>query len=94
MHAVPGDFEGRRITVNGEKAAQMFCQVECLTPHTAPFTWLFIRPPWVSSGACCKQCVFTNMTQYAEKVRCVLETFFQTFVVSVKQMSSPGHGPW
>lgn len=64
---LPGDFEGRRITVNGEKAAEMFCQVECLTPHTAPFTWLFIRPPWASSGACCKECVFSNMTQYVEK---------------------------
>ncbi|KAI0214735.1 Cyclin-F [Lamellibrachia satsuma] len=64
---LPGDFEGRRITVNGEKAAEMFCQVECLTPHTAPFTWLFIRPPWASSGACCKECVFTNIKQYVQK---------------------------
>ena len=70
--AVPGDFEGRRITVNGDKAAEMFCQVECLTPHTAPFTWLFIRPPWASSGACCKECVFNNITQYVKKVRCNL----------------------
>ena len=68
---VPGDFEGRRITVNGDKAAEMFCQVECLTPHTAPFTWLFIRPPWASSGACCKECVFNNIEQYVKKVRCI-----------------------
>ena len=66
---VPGDFEGKRITANGERAAQMFCRVECLTPKTTPFTWLFMRPPWAIAGACCKECVFTNMKAIALEVR-------------------------
>ncbi|CAH1794347.1 unnamed protein product [Owenia fusiformis] len=64
---LPGDFEGKKILANGTKAAEMFCRVESLTPHTAPFTWLFIRPPWTVSGACCKECVFNDMVKYCAK---------------------------
>ncbi|XP_013409126.1 cyclin-F [Lingula anatina] len=63
----PGDFEGKRITSNGEQAAAMFCQVESLTPEISPFTWLFIRPPWSTAGACCKEYVFKNMKSICEK---------------------------
>lgn len=61
---LPGDFEGKKVTVNGVRAAEMFCKVESCTPHTSSFTWLFIRPPWALVGACCKECVFNNMKQY------------------------------
>ncbi|XP_064644343.1 cyclin-F-like [Lineus longissimus] len=63
---LPSDQEGKKITSNGETAAAMFCQAETLTPSTAPFTWLFIRPPWSNTGACCKECVFKNMLQYVK----------------------------
>ena len=65
--AVAGDFQGMKITSNGEKAAEMFCKVETLMPHIMPFTWLFIRPPWATTGACCKECVFNNMKAYIAK---------------------------
>jgi len=70
---VPGDLDGRRIVVNGDKAAEMFCKVEELiyasgTRSSAPFTWLFMRPPWAMSGACCKEWVFTMMNVYASEV--------------------------
>ena len=55
------DFRTRKITSNGEHAAEMFSLVERLTPVVVPFTWLFIRPPWATTGACCKECVFNNM---------------------------------
>ena len=59
--AVCQDFRTRKITSNGEHAAEMFSLVERLTPSVVPFTWLFIRPPWATTGACCKECVFKNM---------------------------------
>ena len=72
---VPGDLDGRRIFANGEKAAEMFCHVEELiaangTTSSAPFTWLFMRPPWATTGACCKECVFNTMKDYAVQVHC------------------------
>lgn len=75
--AVPGDFEGKKITSNGERAAAMFCRVECCTDvATAPFCWLFIRPPWASAGACCKECVFNNMKAFVVEVSSEREVFF------------------
>ena len=70
---VPGDLDGRRIFANGEKAAEMFCQVEGLVAAngavlSVPFTWLFMRPPWATMGACCKECVFNVMKVYASEV--------------------------
>ncbi|XP_062599123.1 cyclin-F-like isoform X1 [Saccostrea cucullata] len=61
-----GDFEGRKVTSNGIKAAELFCQIESMTPFE-PFTWLFIRPPWSINGACCKECVFTYMKNYLQE---------------------------
>ncbi|XP_061174985.1 cyclin-F-like isoform X2 [Saccostrea echinata] len=63
---LPGDFEGRKVTSNGIKAAELFCQIESMTPFE-PFTWLFIRPPWSINGACCKECVFTYMKNYLQE---------------------------
>ena len=70
---MPGDLDGRRIFANGEKAAKQFCRVEELvsasgTRLSAPFTWLFMRPPWATTGACCKEWVFTMMNVYASEV--------------------------
>ncbi|XP_033757266.1 cyclin-F-like isoform X2 [Pecten maximus] len=59
--------DDRRVTNNGEKAADMFCKVESLTPGTDPFSWLFIRPPWSLNGACCKETVFAHMKRYIEE---------------------------
>ncbi|XP_069123772.1 cyclin-F-like isoform X2 [Argopecten irradians] len=59
--------DDRHVTSNGEKAADMFCKIESLTPGTEPFSWLFIRPPWSLNGACCKETVFTHMKKYLEK---------------------------
>jgi len=70
--AVPGDLDGRCIFANGEKAAKHFCRVEELVSASgtsAPFTWLFIRPPWATTGACCKECVFTTMNVYVNEVQ-------------------------
>ncbi|KAK3089144.1 hypothetical protein FSP39_001220 [Pinctada imbricata] len=61
---LPNDFDGKNVTSNGVKAAEMFCRIESMTVATDPFTWLFIRPPWSNSGACCKECVFTYMKNY------------------------------
>ncbi|KAL4239671.1 hypothetical protein ACF0H5_000477 [Mactra antiquata] len=65
-----GDSDGKKVSRHGTKAAEMFCQVESLTPNTDPFTWLFIRPPWALNGACCKECVFNYMKTYLEKDDC------------------------
>lgn len=62
---LPGDFEGRNVTSNGIRAAQLFCQIESMTSFE-PFTWLFIRPPWSINGACCKECVFVYMKNYLQ----------------------------
>lgn len=69
LFSVPGDFEGRNVTSNGIRAAQLFCQIESMTSFE-PFTWLFIRPPWSINGACCKECVFVYMKNYLQDVRC------------------------
>jgi len=71
--SVPGDLDGQRIYVNSEKASEMFCRVEELIAangmwSSAPFTWLFMRPPWATTGACCKECVFTATNLYSSQV--------------------------
>ena len=66
--AVPSDSDGKKVSRNGTKAAEMFCRVESMTPGTTPFTWLFIRPPWSLNGACCKECVFNYMREYLKNV--------------------------
>ena len=59
---------GKEITGNGEKAAQLFSQLEMLSKHHEAFTWIFIRPPWASLGACCKEFVFSIMKRQANRV--------------------------
>lgn len=67
---LPGDGEGKKVSRNGVKAAEMFCRIESLTPNTDPFSWLFIRPPWSLNGACCKECVFNYMKDYQKTSGC------------------------
>ncbi|PVD38359.1 hypothetical protein C0Q70_00973 [Pomacea canaliculata] len=59
--------EDKDIAVSGRLAAEYFCKVEEISGSIAPFTWLFIRPPWSASGACCKACVFETMKTHADK---------------------------
>lgn len=75
---LPGDSDGTRIKVNGEKAAEMFCQVESMQRLSStatscepslPFTWLFVRPPWSPNGSCCKEIAFQAMCSYAETTK-------------------------
>ncbi|GAB1600395.1 cyclin-F-like isoform X2 [Argonauta hians] len=65
---LPGDKEDKQITHNGFVAAEMFCKVERLCTGCDPFCWLFIRPPWSLNGACCKECVFTYLRIYLNRV--------------------------
>ncbi|XP_074649084.1 cyclin-F-like [Tubulanus polymorphus] len=64
---LPSDVEGKQIFANGIQAARLFCHAESLTANIDAFTWLFIRPPWSNTGACCKECVFKNMVNYVHE---------------------------
>ncbi|KAG8429419.1 hypothetical protein GDO86_017435, partial [Hymenochirus boettgeri] len=50
-----------RAEVNGLKASHFFSMTERLNSGADPFVWLFIRPPWSSSGSCCKAVVFDSL---------------------------------
>ncbi|KAH3860757.1 cyclin-F-like isoform X2 [Dreissena polymorpha] len=67
---LPNESDGKKLSRNGTKAAEMFCRVESLTPNTDPFTWLFIRPPWSLNGACCKESVFNFMKDLLKGESC------------------------
>nr|KAG5713603.1 hypothetical protein BaRGS_024651 [Batillaria attramentaria] len=73
--------EQKDIAESGRQAAHYFCQAEEQSPNVLPFTWLFIRPPWSVSGACCKACVFEAMKQQCSQTQnrnvaiCVAQTF-------------------
>ncbi|XP_075422522.1 cyclin-F isoform X3 [Ascaphus truei] len=52
-----------RAEVNGLKASHFFSLTERLNTGAAPFVWLFIRPPWSSTGSCCKAVVFDSLKE-------------------------------
>ncbi|XP_041434451.1 cyclin-F-like isoform X2 [Xenopus laevis] len=52
-----------RAEVNGLKASHFFSLTERLNAGADPFVWLFIRPPWSSSGSCCKAVVFDSLKE-------------------------------
>uniref|UniRef100_A0A6I8QZU9 Cyclin-F n=1 Tax=Xenopus tropicalis TaxID=8364 RepID=A0A6I8QZU9_XENTR len=52
-----------RAEVNGLKASRFFSLTERLNSGADPFVWLFIRPPWSSSGSCCKAVVFDSLKE-------------------------------
>lgn len=52
-----------RAEVNGLKASRFFSLTERLNNGANPFIWLFIRPPWSSSGSCCKAVVFDSLKE-------------------------------
>lgn len=69
------------IAESGRQAAHYFSRAEELSPTVLPFTWLFIRPPWSVSGACCKACVFEAMKKQTDQAPnrnvaiCIAQTF-------------------
>ncbi|XP_063286654.1 cyclin-F isoform X2 [Pelobates fuscus] len=52
-----------RAEVNGLKASRFFSLTERLNIGADPFIWLFIRPPWSTSGSCCKAVVFDSLKE-------------------------------
>ncbi|KAM8961977.1 cyclin-F isoform 2-T2 [Pelodytes ibericus] len=52
-----------RAEVNGLKASHFFNLTERLNNGADPFVWLFIRPPWSTSGSCCKAVVFDSLKE-------------------------------
>lgn len=57
-----------RADVCGHKASHFFSLAESLRPSTAdPFIWVFIRPPWSSSGSCCKAVVFDHLKNESDQ---------------------------
>lgn len=73
--------DGQKIFSNGKMAAEMFCRAENELSCRPPFTWMFIRPPWAAGGACCKECVFSNMKIFAKQKKspkvdiCIAKTY-------------------
>ncbi|XP_014681887.1 PREDICTED: cyclin-F-like isoform X2 [Priapulus caudatus] len=50
----------------GIRAAEAFRLAESLTPHTAPFTALFLRPPWSANGNYTKTLAFKHLKKMAD----------------------------
>ncbi|XP_053550340.1 cyclin-F isoform X2 [Bombina bombina] len=63
-----------RAEVNGLKASHFFGLAEKLNTRADPFVWLFIRPPWSSSGSCCKAVVFDSLKDKCENVTSEVQT--------------------
>ncbi|CAJ1075057.1 cyclin-F isoform X1 [Xyrichtys novacula] len=56
-----------RADVCGRKASHFFSLAESLrSPSIDPFIWVFIRPPWSSTGSCCKAVVFHHLKAECE----------------------------
>lgn len=72
-----------RADVCGRKASHFFSLAESLrSPLVDPFIWVFIRPPWSTTGSCCKAVVFehlkaeceNNAVKFASSFLCVWDT--------------------
>ncbi|KAM4697954.1 cyclin-F [Rhinophrynus dorsalis] len=61
--------EDGRAEVNGLKASHFFSMTERLNSGADPFVWLFIRPPWSTSGSCCKAVVFDSLKEECGEVK-------------------------
>ncbi|TRY96419.1 hypothetical protein DNTS_021455 [Danionella cerebrum] len=58
----PSLSEDGRADLCGHMASRYFSLAESLrSPLSEPFIWLFIRPPWSTSGGCCKAVVFDQL---------------------------------
>lgn len=56
-----------RADVCGRKASHFFSLAESLrSPLVDPFIWVFIRPPWSTTGSCCKAVVFEHLKAECE----------------------------
>ena len=65
-----GDGRGTIESSNGVTAARLLSQVERRMINQEPFSWVLIRPPWTSTGLCCKACVCEHMKlHHHEEVR-------------------------
>ncbi|KAL5019099.1 hypothetical protein ScPMuIL_004821 [Solemya velum] len=64
---LPENTDVNSVARSGKIAAEFFCKIEELSLAAQPFTWLFIRPPWSVSGACCKEFVFNSMKDHFQQ---------------------------
>ncbi|KAL5019100.1 hypothetical protein ScPMuIL_004822 [Solemya velum] len=64
---LPENTDVNSVARSGKIAAEYFCKIEELPLAAQPFTWLFIRPPWSVSGACCKEFVFNSMKDHFQQ---------------------------
>lgn len=73
-----------RADVCGRKASHFFSLAESLrSPLVDPFIWVFIRPPWSTTGSCCKAVVFehlkaeceNNVVKFASTFLCLCKTW-------------------
>ncbi|XP_059417694.1 cyclin-F [Carassius carassius] len=63
----PSLSEEGRADLCGRMAARFFSLAESLrSPLSDPFIWLFIRPPWSTSGGCCKAVVYNRLQAECE----------------------------
>uniref|UniRef100_W5M3K5 Uncharacterized protein n=1 Tax=Lepisosteus oculatus TaxID=7918 RepID=W5M3K5_LEPOC len=57
----PSTSDEGRAEVCGVKASHFFSLAEGLRASADPFVWVFVRPPWSTSGSCCKAVVFKQL---------------------------------
>uniref|UniRef100_A0A8C1CSB7 Cyclin-F n=1 Tax=Cyprinus carpio carpio TaxID=630221 RepID=A0A8C1CSB7_CYPCA len=63
----PSLSEEGRADLCGRMASRYFSLAESLrSPLADPFIWLFIRPPWSTSGGCCKAVVYDRLEAESE----------------------------
>uniref|UniRef100_A0A8C1T322 Cyclin-F n=1 Tax=Cyprinus carpio TaxID=7962 RepID=A0A8C1T322_CYPCA len=63
----PSLSEEGRADLCGRMASRYFSLAESLrSPLADPFIWLFIRPPWSTSGGCCKAVVYDRLEAECE----------------------------
>ncbi|XP_056117726.1 cyclin-F [Rhinichthys klamathensis goyatoka] len=63
----PSLSEEGRADLCGRMASRYFSLAESLrSPLAEPFIWLFIRPPWSTSGGCCKAVVYDRLQAECE----------------------------
>ena len=64
---VPDEQKKFTLQEKAKQASEHFCQAEQVT-SAAPFTWLFIKPPWAAAPnvVSCKSFVFEDIKERAE----------------------------
>lgn len=73
----------------GRKASHFFSLAESLrSPLVDPFIWVFIRPPWSTTGSCCKAVVFEHLKAECENNVVRVWLFLLFFVSATRQKRS------